>query len=644
MSVIDTATNTVVATVTVGGYPSNVAISPEGNEAYVTAVAAKRVFVIDTTTHAVRGIRVSPDPSDVAFTPDGNFAYITSFESRNVSVIDTAARAVVATIAIEGYAYAVAISPDGTLAYVANGKYGEVVVINTSTNTIIERVYLGTNPYGYQAYPVDVAISPGGSQVFVTANNSYLYVMDTSDNSVAPPITFAGGAYAVAVAPGPDDCSTAVATIVGTPDADTLTGTPGADVIFGLGGDDTISGAGGDDLLCGGEGDDTLNGRTGSDDLVGGAGNDVCVGGADTDTTPPPPARRSRTCPDRPINARAAWPGGRGDPDAWAAAEEASEGNATYGRVALVEVAARHSGPHRIQELTEPPPGQAAGTPSFTVHADVERAEALLARGAAGRPAHAQALCEQAAQWPSAWDARVPGRIDAGRAKIDDGDGVARPGRGRSALRCAGRQGPGQMRPGRRRDYRGVYDAGWLASAGSHEADHTELVVRHPGVGLDEAEVHVAPGLVELHVGRLHLAREGEREPGEPADEAVVVGVGGGDRLLYGGVLVLRRQLQHDDLMRLVADVGELVVPAVLGDAPGDPPVPVVEGLDVVVVSRRGTSARRNHQSSKSKSRRRQHDLPHRTSSQHVHDHPSSVDPNPSRHVLAPAVGVRRIS
>jgi YVTN family beta-propeller protein len=55
--VIDTATNTVVATVPVGNEPSGVAITPDGKHAYVTnldeALPAGSVSVIDTTTNTV---------------------------------------------------------------------------------------------------------------------------------------------------------------------------------------------------------------------------------------------------------------------------------------------------------------------------------------------------------------------------------------------------------------------------------------------------------------------------------------------------------------------------------------------------------------------------------------------------------------
>jgi Ca2+-binding RTX toxin-like protein len=70
-------------------------------------------------------------------------------------------------------------------------------------------------------------------------------------------------------------CFGKVATIVGTPGADTpIYGTSGNDVIVGRAGDDQIDGLGGNDLICGGEGNDQLLGRAGNDKLDGGPGFD----------------------------------------------------------------------------------------------------------------------------------------------------------------------------------------------------------------------------------------------------------------------------------------------------------------------------------------------------------------------------------
>src|SRR5437667_594727 len=117
VSVIDTASNTVVATVAVGSGPLGVAITPDGNRAYVANLFDNTVSVIDTAKKTVVAtVALGNGPLAVAITPDGTRAYVTGGP---VSVIDTASNTVVATVA-DPNAYGVAITPDGTRAYVTD--------------------------------------------------------------------------------------------------------------------------------------------------------------------------------------------------------------------------------------------------------------------------------------------------------------------------------------------------------------------------------------------------------------------------------------------------------------------------------------------------------------------------------------------
>ena len=76
---IDTATNTVVATVAVGSGPSGVAVTPDGKHAYVTNAGFNTVSVIDTASNTVVAtVPVGSFPVGVAVTPDGKHAYVTN--------------------------------------------------------------------------------------------------------------------------------------------------------------------------------------------------------------------------------------------------------------------------------------------------------------------------------------------------------------------------------------------------------------------------------------------------------------------------------------------------------------------------------------------------------------------------------------
>jgi PGF-pre-PGF domain-containing protein len=177
VSVIDTTTNKVTATVPVGRCPWGVAVSPEGTRVYVTNWNSNTVSVIDTTTNTVTAtVNVGSNPMGIAITPDGKKVYVTNTMSNNVSIIDTTTNTVTATVNVGSNPTGVAVTPDGTKVYVT--KWGGVDVIDTATNSVTAAVGVGW-------YPIGIAVSPDGSKVYLTHSDIYgYYNMDSQAVSV----------------------------------------------------------------------------------------------------------------------------------------------------------------------------------------------------------------------------------------------------------------------------------------------------------------------------------------------------------------------------------------------------------------------------------------------------------------------------
>src|SRR6266852_712958 len=187
VSVIDTATYSVVATIPVGQYPAGVAITPNGAFAYVANFNSNSVSVIDTATSTVTAtVGVGTGPSGVAITPNGAFAYVTNYYSNDMSVINTATNTVVATVAVGSGPWGVAITPNGAFAYVANSCDSTVSVINTATNAVVATV-------GSLNDPRSMAITPDGAFAYVVNEGSgSLSVIDTATNTVVDTVQAAG--------------------------------------------------------------------------------------------------------------------------------------------------------------------------------------------------------------------------------------------------------------------------------------------------------------------------------------------------------------------------------------------------------------------------------------------------------------------
>src|SRR5260370_24873667 len=143
--VINTMTDGPVAVIPVQFSPLGVAITPNGAFAYVTNTGAvcdlcpfnqpSSVSVIDTATYSVVAtIPVGQYPAGVAITPNGAFAYVANFNSNSVSVIDTATNTVTATVTVCTSPSCLAITPNGAFAYVTNYYSNAMSVIKTATN------------------------------------------------------------------------------------------------------------------------------------------------------------------------------------------------------------------------------------------------------------------------------------------------------------------------------------------------------------------------------------------------------------------------------------------------------------------------------------------------------------------------------
>lgn len=103
VSVVDISSNTIVATIALGIQPSGIAITPNGQFAYVsnyhtlyngpnfTDLTASQgtVNIINIHTNKVISptIKVGLSPAEIAISPDGQFAYVTNYTSNTVSVI-----------------------------------------------------------------------------------------------------------------------------------------------------------------------------------------------------------------------------------------------------------------------------------------------------------------------------------------------------------------------------------------------------------------------------------------------------------------------------------------------------------------------------------------------------------------------------
>lgn len=120
VTVVDTAKNTVTATMNVGGDAFGVAVSPDKKKVYVTSKASNTVSVIDTSKNKVIAtVNGFSNPYGIAITPNGANVYVTNGWTNGgistVSVIDTKKNKVKATVPVGMAPTGVAVTPDGKI-------------------------------------------------------------------------------------------------------------------------------------------------------------------------------------------------------------------------------------------------------------------------------------------------------------------------------------------------------------------------------------------------------------------------------------------------------------------------------------------------------------------------------------------------
>ena len=156
VSVVDTATNLVVAIIPVGDWPRALAVTPDGSRVYVVNTQSGTVSVINTASNTVVAtVPVGPRQRTVTVTPDGTRAWVSGFSG--TVVIDTATNTVVGTVPSLPLTFDVAFSPDGTRAYATGNG---LVVVDTATLAVVAEVPTGDSPF-------EVEVSPDGSRVYV---------------------------------------------------------------------------------------------------------------------------------------------------------------------------------------------------------------------------------------------------------------------------------------------------------------------------------------------------------------------------------------------------------------------------------------------------------------------------------------------
>ena len=197
IQVLDTTSNTVVATVPVAGV-ARIAINPMGGHLY--ALSGSDLLFIDAVSYAIIATVSlgSEGLTDLAVGPAGRYIYIRQFGyPPKVLVFDTITNSLIATVAAGGMQDGIVVHPSGNYVYVPRNN--ELDVIDTASNTVTTTVSLSMG-----GSVRDVAIHPDGTYVYVANTGSDVAVVNTATNTVVDMVSAESLMYQMAITVHPD--------------------------------------------------------------------------------------------------------------------------------------------------------------------------------------------------------------------------------------------------------------------------------------------------------------------------------------------------------------------------------------------------------------------------------------------------------
>ena len=199
VSVISTSTNTVTATVTIGGAtgkPIALAVTQSSAHVYVADQENAKIDDITTSSHTVSSTITVPsmtdanvagggDPNILAITPNGSKLYVASFTGHKVTDIAIPGDTVTGEIALFEAATAapnaLALTPNGCQLYVHEHAHNVVDVITVSSDALATHVAVAAT-----GDPTGMSVTPNSASVYVAnTGGPSVSVIATATNTVS---------------------------------------------------------------------------------------------------------------------------------------------------------------------------------------------------------------------------------------------------------------------------------------------------------------------------------------------------------------------------------------------------------------------------------------------------------------------------
>jgi YVTN family beta-propeller protein len=198
IGVFDLAQQKVVRVLRGVSDPEQTDIHPAGKVYVASEDTGQTVVLAADDGKVLATVAVGGEPEGVKVSPDGKWVYVTSEEDSQIAVIDTAQDKVAKTIKVGARPRSAAFSPDSRRAYITGENDRSVRVIDTGSHTVVNTITVpGENPL-----PMDVVVSPDGKRIYVsTGRGGSVVVLDATSLSLVGEVKVGQRPWGIGLSP-----------------------------------------------------------------------------------------------------------------------------------------------------------------------------------------------------------------------------------------------------------------------------------------------------------------------------------------------------------------------------------------------------------------------------------------------------------
>ena len=221
LTVIDAATDSVVATIPVGTRPRGVEVSPDGRTVYVALSGSPKcppsmpdeeceklvsdkskdgVAIVDVATRAtIKTIPAGSDPEEFDVSTDGARLFVSNEDADSASIVDLVSGRPVANVKVGDEPEGVTVSPEGKTVWVTGETDHDITGFDATTGAIVGRI----DVQGKR--PRSIGFLPDGSRAYVTNEMSgTVSVVDMAARKTIRQITMPADSRPMSIVVTPD--------------------------------------------------------------------------------------------------------------------------------------------------------------------------------------------------------------------------------------------------------------------------------------------------------------------------------------------------------------------------------------------------------------------------------------------------------